>query len=132
MSTHTMYIPQNMISLYKSVHRVSHCVVLHSVTSHPGMWCLSASNQLLPVGFPIKKIINDNDNNNRSNMLIYCSILDIINTLNVKEFGYWHKKLFLQLSNNLTVITRLSLFCVLPHIFILAPITCSCYSHHWK
>jgi hypothetical protein len=51
--THTMHIPQNMFSLYKSVHRVRHGVVLHSVTSHPGMWCLSASNHLLPVGFPI-------------------------------------------------------------------------------
>lgn len=119
-----MHIPQDMISPCKSVHRLSHCVVLHSVTSHPWMWCLSASNQLLPVGFPIKKkITNDDDNNNRSNMLIYCSILDIINTSNVKEFSYWHKKLFLQLSNNLTILNRLSLFCVLPqtHTFIFSP-----------
>jgi hypothetical protein len=69
-----------------------------------------------------KKITTiDYDNNNRSNMLSYCSILDIINTLNVTEFGYWHKKLYLQLSNNLTVLTRLPLFCVMTHTFIFSP-----------
>lgn len=127
---HTMHFPQDMISPYKSVHRLSNCVVLHSVTIHPWIWFLSASNQLLPVGFPIKKKNKWNDDN-RSNMLIYCSILDIINTLNVKEFSSWHKKLFLQLSNNLTILNRLSLFCVLPHPH-LAHIICSCYSLHWK
>ena len=73
------------------------------------------------ISYKKRIIINDDDDNNRSNMMSYCSILDIINTLNVKEFSYWLKKLFLQLSNNLTILTRLSLFCVLPHTFMFSP-----------
>jgi len=81
------------------------------------------------ISYKTKRVTNDNDDdNNRSNMLFQCSILDNINTLNVKEFGYWHKKLFLQLSNNLTILTRLSLFCAIHIIGNKMVITYQCHS----